>query len=147
MTLNIVDIQDEIFDFLESAVSPYPLEEQGVPDADTVRKEGGKILPYIALQFGDLQRRANGETFAGVRTFDYELPIYVQVCAANPRDVRRIANGVVLDKLLGFSSQWTGEVRKRPGGAMWPITNSTGATEAYVFPTSYALTVQMNDAM
>lgn len=147
MALNIVDIQDQVFDFMEAAVKPYPLEEQGIPDADTVRKVDGKIEPYIALQFGDLQRRVNGETFAGVRTFDYELPIYVQVCAAEPRLVRQISNGVVLDKLLGFSTRWTGEVRKRPGGAMWPITNSTGATEAYVFPSSYALTVQLNDAM
>lgn len=146
MTLNLVDVQDQIFDSLETTV-PYPVVEQGVPDSQTVRKVDGKILPYIALQFGDLQRRQDGQTFTGVRTFDYELPIYIQVCSANARMARQIAGGVVLDAMLGLSFQWTGEVRKRPGGGMFQITQSNGATEAYLFPSSWAVTVQLIDTV
>ena len=145
MALNLVDVQDQIYEALENAI-PYPLVEQGVPDADTVRKVNGKIEPYIALQFGDLQRgRLGGETFAGVRTFDYELPIYIQVCSANARMARQIAGGVVLDALLGLEFEWTGEVRKRPGGGMFSLTSSNGATECYMMPSSWAVTVQIND--
>ena len=145
MALNLVDVQDQIYEALENAI-PYPLVEQGVPDEDTVRKVNGKVEPYVALQFGDLQRgRLGGETFAGVRTFDYELPIYIQVVSADMSKARKIRDGAVLDMMLGFSQDWTGEVRKRPGGGMWPITNSNGATEAYLYPSSWAVTVQLHE--
>lgn len=146
MTLNLVEVQDQILEALESAV-PYPVVEQGIPDSYTVRKVDGKILPYIALQFGDLQRRQDGQTFIGVRTFDYELPMYVQVCSANARQARQIASGVVLEALLGLRFPWTGEVRKRPGGGMFQITQSNGATEAYLFPSSWAVTIQLIDTV
>lgn len=144
MALNLVDVQDEILDYFESKV-PYPVVEQGIPDADTVRKVNGKIEPYVAIQFGDLQRRNDGQTFAGVRTFDYDLPIYTQVCSANARQARQIASGVILETLLGLEFEWTGEIRKKPGGGMFPLTNSNGATEAYLFPGSWSIVVQLND--
>jgi hypothetical protein len=143
--LNLVDIQDEIFAELEDALA-IPVFEQAIPDANTVRKVDGKVQPYLAIQFGDLQDRASGRGFTGVRSNDYELPIYVQVVAADPRTARRIASGPVLDTLLGLSLDWTGEVRKRPGGGMFPVVNSNGATEAYLFPASLAVTVQLSES-
>lgn len=144
--LNLTEIQDTVFDHLEAAL-PMKLYEEAIPDADSVKKEKatGKIIPYVALQFGDLQDRISGRSFSGVRGNDYELPIYVQVVAAVPRTARRIASDNILDAMLGFSTDWSGEVRKRPGGGMWPIVNSNGATEAYLFPSSWAVTVQIHE--
>lgn len=144
--LNLVGIQDQVFEALDNAI-PQPLYEQGIPDADTIKKVNGKVQPYVALQFGDLQDRLRGKGFVGVRNDDYELPIYIQVVAADPDKARKIASGPVLDAMLGLSFDWTGEVRKRSGGGMWPVTNSNGATEAYLFPSSWALTVQLNESM
>lgn len=146
MSLNLVEIQDQILEYLETNI-PFPVIEQGIPDADTVRKVNGKIEPYIAFRYGDLQRRSEGQTFAGARTFDYDLPIYTEVCASNARQARQIASGVVLETLLGLEFDWTGEIRKKPGGGMFPLTNSNGATEAYLFPGSWAITVQLNDSV
>lgn len=140
--LNLVEVQDKIFDQLASKLT-IPLHEQAIPDAETVRKVGGKIEPYAAIQFGDIQDRVSGRGFTGVRHNDYELPIYVQVVAADPTRARKLASGQVLDALLGFMQSWTGEVRKRPGGGMWPLVNSNGATEAYLVPSSWAITVQL----
>lgn len=142
--LNLVDVQDLILETLADRLT-IPLVEQAIPDEDTVRKVAGKIEPYAAIQFGDLQDRVSGRGFSGVRYDDYELPIYVQVVAAEPTRARKLASGQVLDALLGFSQDWTGEVRKRPGGGMWPIVNSNGATEAYLSPSSWAVTVQLHD--
>lgn len=144
MALNLVEVQDEILATLQAAI-PQPVVEQAIPDANTVRKVNGQITPYLALQFGDLQFIASGQGFTGVRTNDYDLPIYVQVCAADPTIARKIASGNVLSALLGLSFPWTGELRKRPGGGMWPIVNSNGATEAYLFPSSWATRVQIAD--
>lgn len=142
--LNLVDVQDEILNRLATKL-PIPLVEQAIPDEDTVRKVSGKIEPYAAIQFGDLQDRAAGRGFSGVRGNDYELPIYVQVVAAETTKARKIASGVVLDALLGFSLDWAGEVRKKSGGNMWPLVNSNGATEAYLYPSSWAITVQLHE--
>lgn len=144
--LNLVEIQDYIFNHLESTL-PQPLYEQGIPDAQTVRKVNGKVQPYVALQFGDLQERASGRGFSGVRFNDYDLPIYIQVVAADPKVARKIASDSVLDAMLGLQTDWTDQVRKRPGGGMWPITNSNGATEAYLVPSSWAVTVQMAETV
>lgn len=142
---NLVEIQDAILDQLADN-SPYPVREQAIPDADTLEKVGGKVEPYIALQFGDLQDRVSGRGFTGVRGNDYELPIYIQVVAADVSKARKIRDGFVLDTMLGFSQAWTGEVRKRTGGGMWPIASSNGATEAYMYPSSWAVTVQLFEA-
>lgn len=142
--LNLVNIQDAILTSLENSLAT-PVFEQAIPDASPVRKVSGEILPYVALQFGDLQDRISGLGFTGVRANDYELPIYIQVVAANPEIARKIASGTVLDAMLGLSLPGTGEVRKRPGGGMWPIVNSNGATEAYLVPSSWAVTVQLQE--
>lgn len=142
--LNLVDIQDAILELFKESIAT-PVFEQAVPDADTIRKSSGVIVPYIALQFGDLQDRISGRGFTGVRANDYELPIYIQVVAADPRIARKIASDSVLDVMLGMSLPGTGEVRKRPGGGMWPIVNSNGATEAYLVPSSWAVTIQLQE--
>lgn len=146
MALNLVEVQEEIFEILKDTI-PQPLYEQAIPDSNTVRKVNGQILPYVALQFGDLQFVSSGQGFAGVRYDDYDLPIYIQVCAADPTVARRIASGNVLSALLGKQVTATGQLRKRPGGGMFPIVNSNGATEAYLFPSSWAVRVQLFDTV
>lgn len=142
--LNLVDVQEAILAHLKATI-PEKVYEQAVPDAEPVRKVDGKVVPYVALQFGDIQDRVSGRSFVGVRGNDYELPIYVQVVAATPEIARKVASRNVLNALLGLKTQWTDEVKKRPGGGMWPITSSNGATEAYMVPSSWAVTVQLNE--
>lgn len=143
--LNVSEIQDQILEHLQNDI-PQRVEEQAIPDSQTVLRDGkGGILNYVALQFGDLQRKYAGNGFAGVRNDDYELPIYVQAISPQPNIARKIANDQVLSSLLGLSMDWTGEVRKRPGGGMWPIIASNQATEAYMFPVSFAVTIQLTE--
>lgn len=143
--LNIVDIQDEILEHLELSI-PQRVVEQAVPDSSTVLRDGrGNIQNYVAIQFGDLQVKYRGQGFAGVRNDDYELPIYVQAVSAEPKIARQIAGSKILSSLLGLKNDWTGQIRKRPGGGMWPILSSNQATEAYVFPVSFGVTVQLTE--
>lgn len=139
---NISDVQDAILAHLDTSVAQMVV-EQAIPDAQSVlRGANGQVQVYVATQFGDLQRTYNGQAVAGVRHDDYELPVYIQVVAPQPKIARKLASDKILDSMLGFSTAGTGEVRKRPGGGMWPILSSNGATEAYLFPSSYAVTVQ-----
>lgn len=144
MGLNLVTLQDEILEHLENSI-PQQVVEQAIPDAQTVvRDSKGKIPYYVAIQFGDIQERFMGKTFSGSRHDDYDLLVYTQVIGPDPKNVRRIASENVMNAMLGFEADWASFIRKRPGGGMWPLTQSNGATEAYMFPGSWAISFQMN---
>ncbi len=137
---SIDQTQEEILTLLRTEFA-QPIEEQGVPDINTVkRNQVGDIDPYIAIQFGDLQQ-GRATSMVGPRGDDYILPIYVQ-CIAPEVGIARGLQNKILDVMLGAGFPWSGNVRKRPGGGMFTMTNSNSATEAYTFPASFGLTVQ-----
>jgi len=136
----IEQTQEDILELLESEFV-QPIVEQGIPDIYTVlRNNVGQIEPYIAIQFGDLQN-SQGKSMIGPRGHDYDMPIYVQCIAPDPKIARQLQNKLV-NVLLGISFDWSGNMAKRPGGGMFPMTNSNSATEAYVSASSFGLPVQ-----
>lgn len=140
--LNLDEIQDNFLARLESVLAQRVV-EQAIPDTDTVLRitPGGMIEVYVAVQFGDLME---GQTHsaAGPIGDDYILPVYTQVVAPEPAIARKTANRVV-GAVLGESFEWTGSIRKRLGGGLWPIVGSNGATEAYLAPASFSVPVQL----
>lgn len=142
--LNFVEIQDEFIAWIQANI-PVPLYEEGIPDADTLKKVDGKVISYAAIQPGMPQRRAGGTGFGGVRTNDYMLPFQIQVVSADATEARKIACGPVLNAALGFSTDYTGEMEQRPGGQMFSLTTSNGATEAYQYATGWGVTVQASE--
>lgn len=143
MALNVVAVTDAIMAHVRDRV-PQDVFEQGVPDVDTIRRlPDGSIKPYVAVQFGVPWHKASGRGFAGVRFDDYELPVYVQVVAGDSRVARLIALDTVLDALIGFSMEGASEMVQRTGGSIFVMTQSTEASEAYVFPMSFSFTFQM----
>lgn len=136
----ISQTQEEILELLQNEFA-QPIVEQGIPDISTVKRNlAGEIDPYIAIQFGDLQQ-GRATSMVGPRGDDYILPIYVQCIAPEVGIARKLQNKI-LDVMLGAGFPWSGNVRKRPGGGMFTMTNSNSATEAYTFPASFGLTVQ-----
>jgi len=139
--LNLDEVQDAFLSALETAI-PQKVVEQAIPDIDTVeRYPDGSVKVYVALQFGDLME---GQTHsaAGPIGDDYIVPVYVQAVAPSAEIARKVANRVV-SAVLGESFQWSGSVRKRLGGGLWPIVGSNGATEAYLAPASFSVPMQL----
>lgn len=135
-------IQEGIIALLESAFA-QPLVEQAVPDSKTVlRNAAGDVDPYIAYSFGDTQQ-GRAYSMAGPRWDDYDMPFYIQVVAPEAGIARRLGNKV-RDVLLGEDFPWTGSIRKRPGGGMFPLVASTGATEAFIMPASFGVLIQFD---
>lgn len=135
-------IQEGIIALLESSFA-QPLVEQAVPDSKTVlRNSAGDVDPYIAYSFGDIQQ-GRAYSMAGPRWDDYDMPLYIQVVAPDAGIARRLGNKV-RDVLLGEGFPWTGSIRKRPGGGMFPLVASTGATEAYIMPASFGVLIQFD---
>lgn len=142
--LNVLEVQDAIVAHLRASI-PHEVFEQGIPDADTVRRDAsGKVMYYVAIQLGMPQAKATGKTYMGVEHDDYVQPVYVQVVGADAKKVRQAAFGAVHTALLGFSTKWTAQLEQRAGGAIYPMTQSNNSTEAYVVPLSYGITFQMN---
>lgn len=139
---NETAIQEAIIAHLDASFA-QPLVEQAVPDSKTVlRNLVGDIDPYIAYNFGDLQQGV-AYSMAGPRGDDYVMPIYTQVIAPDPGIARRLGNKL-RDIMLGEDFPWTGSIRKRPGGGMFPLVASNGATEAYIVPASFGVLIQFD---
>lgn len=139
---NETAIQEDIIALLDAAFA-QPLVEQAVPDSKTVLRNGaGDVDPYIAYSFGDLQQ-GRAHSMAGPRGDDYEMPIYTQVVAPDPGIARRLGNKL-RSVLLGEDVPWSGSIRKRAGGGMFPLVASNGATEAYIVPASFGVLIQFD---
>lgn len=142
--LNIVEVQDSIIETLRDELN-FPVYEQGVEDAMTVKKVAGRVEPYVAIQFGSMTPRARGRTFVGVRTFDYELAMQVQVVAASGELARKIMYGNVYDVMIGLRFRWLSQIEPDRIGGLFPITTSNGATEAYQAASGFRATLQLSD--
>lgn len=138
--MRIEQTQEALLAHLRGSLA-FTVHEQAVPDAKTVlRDKTGRIQPYYAIQLGDLQQ-GRGRSMIGPRGDDYGMPFYVQCIDSDASGSRMLYNRL-LDAVLGATFPWAGNVRKRPGGAMFTMTNSDGATECYTFPASFSLLVQ-----
>ena len=136
-------IQEAILTALDTALAQEVV-EQAIPDSQTVKRDAsGKIKPYVAIQFGDLQQGVS-RSFVGPRGDDYVLPVYVQAVAPTAKSARQIINKV-RNVLLGADYPWSGNVRKRAGGMMYPVAATNAATEAYVSPASFGVVMQFGD--
>lgn len=142
--LNVVEKQDEFIEWIASRL-PIPLYEEGIPDADTVKKKDGQVLSYAAIQPGMPQRLASGRSFEGVRGNDFQLPFQIQVISARASEARKIACGVLFDAALGYMRKYTGEADQRPGGQLFSITTSNGATEAYQYAVGFSFPLQLTE--
>lgn len=135
-------VQNAILSALTTAFKE-PIIEQSIPDSKLVRRNAaGDIDPYYAVEFGDLQEGYT-HSMAGPRGDDYVMPVYIRSVAPTASIARRMANRV-RDLLLGEAFTWTGSIRKRPGGGMFPITASNGATEAFISPASFGVPIQFD---
>jgi hypothetical protein len=137
---NVNSIQSDTLAYLDAQFTQKIIEQSLSDISLAPRNATGAIEPYIAVTWGDLQN-GNTEGFTGPRSRDYILPIYIQCIAPKPEIARSLHNKV-LDKMLGWGTTWSGQVRKRPGGGMFAVTNSNQATEAYAFPASFGLVLQ-----
>lgn len=136
------EIQDAILAYLDS-VTPATVEEHAIPDLEVVpRTPDGKIIPYVAVQFGDLMPVVGGEGFTSPLYDDYEMPIYMQGVTSSPRETRRLGNFLV-GSFLGQQFPFSGSVRKRIAGAQFPMEGTNGAVEAYISPLSFVLLIQL----
>lgn len=140
-TFNLPETQEALeTHFKGSFIQPF--HETAIPTPETVRRnEAGQIDPYITFQYGDVTD-GYSETFGGVETGDFYLPIYFQVVSPEAGISRKLYNKL-LETMLGFRTPHGGQVRKGVGGASLPMANDDGTILAYVNPASFKVKVQL----
>lgn len=142
MTFNLMGIYDDILEHLEEALPGQEVVLQAIPDFKQVKRNViGEIVPFYALQFGDLQQ-GRARSMYSVRGDDYILPIYIQCISPEPRTTLGL-HAQLMDVFLGKRFPYTASTRKFSGGGMYPITNTDNATEAYMMPASFSVIVQL----
>lgn len=143
MAYSLDSIQDEILERLQSELV-QPVYDDYIPNTSTLRRNAsGEVDPYVVVQFGDIQPKS-AYSMTGPVDDDYELPVYVQAISADPKVSRRIANKIVR-VLLGTTTPWAGNMRKRAGFNQFTIDSSDNSIEAYASPVFFALNIQLSE--
>lgn len=133
-------VQDELMGLIRDNFVQR-IVEAALPDEETLlRDDRGRFDPYIAVQFGDLYQ-VGSKNMATSSGHNYVMPFFIGVTTPDAIATRRLMNKMNT-VLLGFSSEYGGEVYKRPSGQTYIIPAQQGAIEAYVAPVSFAIPVE-----
>lgn len=147
MGFSLEEIRADVDAYLKDQVFPgQPVHIQSVEDDEILEHDAaGKVLPYIAYQLGDIQQWGS-KSFVGPMSDDYVWPLYIKIVVASTpqgKDIGAQLYSRCLQRFLGVSFPWAGQVRKRAGGSMFPLVKSPGSTSAVVFPASFGLLIQL----
>lgn len=136
-------VQEQIAEFLNFTVFPgQETVEHSYEDVQfRVLNQAGSLDPYVAYTFADIQQEGT-KSMVGPRGDDYVLPVRL-LCVAPTAAIARQLSNRSIDLFLGADFEWAGQVRKRAGGAIFPMTRSDGAVQAYVAPVSFGIVCQL----
>lgn len=148
MSFSISVVKADIRTYLENVVFPgQDFFTQLVSDTVILKRDArGKVVPYVAFQFGDI-RYAGNETFAGARSANYRIPIKGKiVVAGEDYDIGDGLRDRFYNLFYGSSFEWAGEIRPMEGiSSEFPLRKSDGATEAIILPVGVGITTDMID--
>ena len=142
MAFSLDHIQDAILSHLRDNI-PQPVVEISWQDSKQLELEYGKHPHYVSVEFGDVQQHGQ-RNMASTWNDNHTLPVYFLAVGATPTSVRKLQN-LVLYTMLGFTTEYSGEARKRAGGQMFPLPAGNGALEAYCAPVSFGIPIQLAD--
>jgi len=145
VSFSISLVKAEIWEYLDEEVFPgQTVHTQTIPDTTILeRNNAGKVKPYVAFQMGDI-RYAGNETFAGVRSADYVLPIKGKiVVAGEDYAIGDKLRDQFYNRFYGAKFEWAGNIRPLSGIAgEFPLRKSDGATEAIIIPVGVGIVTQ-----
>lgn len=138
---NLETVQNQIIAHLKSSTTSE-VHEVAIPDPETLKRNSkGEIYPYVAFQI-QMPQFARGESFAGVWSADYDLPVNIQAVGPTADISRRLAN-IIYGAMLGFGINFGSGFRPRFGGSVMPVTSNDGTVQAYIHPMSFSARVEL----
>lgn len=129
--LNLITTQDSISAYIKQEFLGYEVYDSDIVDDDFIIKIGGKIKPYIVLQYGGLRNSGTNGSFAGARYDEYYSTIDVAVVAQNSRQAR-ISLNIIIDKLVGWKPLDSTPLAIEGGMDVLGIPNYDGKPNIYL---------------
>lgn len=148
MTFSISVVKADVLDYLDEEVFPgQPVHLQTIADTTILeRNSAGKVKPYVAVQIGDIRYSGN-ETFGGVRSADYIVPIKGKiVVSGTDYAIGDTLRDQFYNRFYGVKFDWAGNIRPLSGIAgEFPLRKSDGSTEAIILPFGVGIVTQFLD--
>jgi len=143
--IDLFSAQEAIKAFVQAEIPQFVVESGGVPTAESLPFENGRLEPYIILRFSDMMPTSGGSSFVGALWDEYYT--YVDaLCLGETDTVARELAGLVNAKLLGQKFPNTGSVDKNYGGGQFAIFAEANRNPvAFVAVTSYRYAINMDD--
>lgn len=129
--LNFITTQESIEAYVKAQFPGYEVYDNDVIDDDFIIKLGGKIKPYIVLNWGGLRNSMTNGSFAGARYDEYYSTVDVAVVGPNSKQ-SRIALNVILDKLIGWKPTDSTPLAVEGGMDIIGIPNYDGRPNVYL---------------
>jgi hypothetical protein len=119
MSLNLLNIQDQITEKLNEI--PQDVYETSAPEDSKLRFDtNNNILPYVVIEFSDLQEFGTGNGITGAKYNTMQSYVIVSCIGPTERSARQVAD-VVRNKLTGFTPIDAGELRLAVGSRVFTI--------------------------
>jgi hypothetical protein len=143
--LDIADTQEVILNYLSAnKPSAYELLEADIPDSWERAMVNGVAQTTWIVQFSDILRSADSESFCGPRSAGYYSLFRVFSLASNPRDAHK-ANSVANGLMLGFSGSNIGSVAKESGGGSFGMAEANSRPAVYGIISNFRYATNLAD--
>jgi hypothetical protein len=129
--LDVVAVQDAIYDHILATFSNYEIKEDFFLDDESLLKINGLVKPFIVLRWHGLVRSPVNTSFAGVRYDEYSSAVDIVTVAAKPRDARRALN-YVMDELIGWEVPGGSQLTPEGGESVFPVLDSNARPHIYL---------------
>lgn len=143
--LNLFAIQDQILNYLQVSIPQFTVESGGIPTAESLPLQNGRLDPYIVMRFSDMMPTSGGGSFVGPTNDEYYSYIDCLCVGETDRDARELAN-LANSYMLGKKFDNASAISKAFGGGSFAILSSASKMpEAYIQITSYRMSVNLKD--
>lgn len=130
MPIDLFAVQDTITDYLGTAFPQYEIIEDGIPDDTEMPMANGKIVNFIALNWGSLVRKPGGSSMQGARWDDYYSTVDVFVAGPVGRHTRQSLS-IIVDRLTGYRPTGGNEMAPRGNTTTFVIRDNNGNKSGY----------------
>lgn len=142
---DIVELQDNIVEFVKSQVPNTVVLEDSIPDDFSlpINPTTGEMMPYVVLRFGPLRPSYTGKSMRGPRHDEYWASCDIVAIAPRGRQARQLNAGLV-DACIGFKPDGVSPMQMRTDAgdpAQFVVSSNESRPTQYVSSTRLRYTV------
>jgi hypothetical protein len=128
---------------LQTSIPQFTVESGGIPTAESLPIQNGRLDPYVVVRFTDMMPTSGDGSFMGPTHDGYYTYIDCLCVGETDRDARELAN-LANSYMLGKKFDNASAIAKAFGGGSYAILSSASKMpEAYIQITSFRAAVNL----